>query len=261
MSVGASAIYVGAVVHHRLRPKRHALRYRLYSLLIDLDEIGGLAARSRLFSHNRFNLFSIHDRDFGDGSGVSPREQVESHLRAAGLPTGGPIRLLAMPRVLGYAFNPLSIFFCHASDGALSAIFYEVHNTFGERHSYLIPVDPSANGSIVQDCEKRFHVSPFMDVNMHYRFRVTPPGERLRLGIVGSDGAGPLIVATQIADRVPFSDAALARIFLTHPLVTLKVIGGIHWEALRLWLKGIRVRTKPPAPEQLVTAVRPRASV
>jgi len=257
----SSAIYIGEVSHRRLRPRKHALRYRIYTLLIDLDELPELARRSRLFSHNRFNLFSLRDGDFGDGSGAGPREQVEGHLRAAGLPTGGPIRLFAMPRVLGHVFNPISIFFCHRQDGALAAVFYEVHNTFGERHAYLLPVDDPASAVHRHECEKSFHVSPFMDMDMRYRFRVAAPGEVARVGIVGCDKDGPLIVATHAARRVEWSDAALARVFLTHPLVTLKVVAGIHWEAMRLWLKGLSARSKPLAPKDFVSPVPQRSKI
>ena len=257
MTALASAIYVGAVTHARLRPRRHALRYRLYSFLLDLDDLPRLAGASRWFSHNRFNLFSLWDKDFGDGSDTPIRQRVEGHLRAAGLPADGPIRLFAMPRVLGYGFNPISIFFCHDADGALVATFYEVHNTFGERHAYLIPAAPGPDGALRQDCAKEFHVSPFMDMGVRYEFRVWPPAETVRVGITGRDENGPLIVATQTGVRRDWSDAALLRVFFTHPLVTLKVIGGIHWEALRIWLKGVRLRDKPPPPAQFVTAVRP----
>jgi DUF1365 family protein len=162
-----------------------------------------------------------------------------------------------MPRVLGHVFNPISIFFCYRTDGQLSAVFYEVHNTFGERHGYLIPASPDAGRSIQQDCEKEFHVSPFMDMRMSYRFRLKLPADDIRIGIVGRDEHGVLIVANQEAKRVELSDGALARVFFTHPLVTMKVVGGIHWEALRIWLKGIKVRSKPQAPAHFVTTVDP----
>lgn len=260
MTPRASGLYVGSVQHIRLRPRRHALRYRLYSLFIDLDELPQIARASRLFSYNRFNLFSLYDRDFGDGSNGSLRERVTNQLRAAGLPADGAIRLLAMPRVLGYAFNPISIFFCHAANGSLAAIHYEVHNTFGERHAYLLAVEAAASEVVNQSCDKTLHVSPFMDMGMSYRFRINPPGERFRVGITGRDDDGILIVATQTGRRVELTDAALARVFFTHPLVTLKIIFSIHWEALRLFLKGIRVRPKPPAPADFITTARRRTN-
>ena len=140
-----STLYAGIVTHRRVRPRPHRLRYRVFWMLLDLDEIGQLPRRLRLFSHNRFNALSFFDTDHGDGSGRPLRDQVEGHLRAAGLATdGGAIRLFCMPRVFGYGFNPLSVYFCYQRDGSLAALLYEVHNTFRERHSYLIPVERDA---------------------------------------------------------------------------------------------------------------------
>ncbi len=138
----ASCLYVGEVVHQRVRPSRHRLRYRVFSALLDLDELPQLDRRLRLFGHNRLNIFSFLDRDHGDGTGAPLRPWVEHHLERAGIElAGGAIRLLCYPRLFGYVFNPLSVYFCHRADGALAAMIYEVNNTFGERHSYLIPVD------------------------------------------------------------------------------------------------------------------------
>lgn len=251
-----SALYAGHVMHQRLRPLRHSLRYRVFSLLVDLDELPALAARLRLFSLDRFNLFSIHRRDHGAGDPDGPRAHVERQLRAAGLPVGGRIRLLAMPRILGYAFNPLAVYFCHAPDGTLQAILYEVNNTFGERHSYLLPTGPEQDTHwIEQRCDKRMHVSPFLPLDMHYRFRVRPPAEQLSIGVQTHDAQGPVLLARLDACRRPLTDGALLRAFCTHPLLTLKVIGAIHWEALKLWLKGARLHPRPPAPAQSVTLV------
>lgn len=155
-----SALYIGRVMHQRLRPKRHRLSYRVYNLLIDIDELPQLHARLRCFSVDRFNLFSFHAADHGDGSGRDLRAQVEARLREAGLPTGGAIRLLAMPRLLGHVFNPLSVWFCHAPGGALQALLYEVNNTFGQRHSYLIPVADDGAPIVEQHCDKQMYVSP-----------------------------------------------------------------------------------------------------
>ena len=139
MTVPASAIYAGLVTHLRLRPRRHALRYRLFQLLIDLDDLPKLDRHLRLFSRGRFNLISFHDKDHGDGRG-DLRAYVEGVLKDAAIPfDGGAIRILCLPRVLGYVFNPISLYFCHARSGALRAILYEVNNTFGQRHSYLFP--------------------------------------------------------------------------------------------------------------------------
>lgn len=254
---GGSALYVGAVMHQRLRPRRHRLRYRLFHLLIDIDELPHLPQRLRLFSVDRFNLFSFHARDHGDGSGGALRPQIEARLRAAGLPTGGAIRLLTLPRLLGHVFNPLSVWFCHAPDGALSALIYEVNNTFGQRHSYLIAVDDPRAARIEQRVDKRLHVSPFNGMDMDYHFRVAPPAEAVSIGVNVHDGDGALLLTRLDGRRRALSDAALLRVFFTHPLLTLKVVAAIHWEALRLWLKRVPVHRLPPAPDQDITLVPP----
>jgi DUF1365 family protein len=252
-----SALYAGTVVHQRLRPKRHRLKYRLAQGLFDLDELDGVAGKLRFLSRNRFNLFAFHDRDFGDGSGTPLRGQIEAHLRAASLaPDGGPIRLLAMPRVLGHIFNPIAIWFCHRRDGSLLAIVYEVTNTLKQRHSYLIPVTDGADGTIRQSCAKTLYVSPFMDMDMAYDFAIRPPGEKVQIVVNGRDREGPLISASFAGKRRALTDGALLRVFFTIPLVTLKTVGGIHWEALKLWLKGIRIRRAPAPPEAKVTLGR-----
>jgi DUF1365 family protein len=256
-----SALYTGSVMHHRLRPREHRLRYSIFYLLLDLDEIDVLASKLRLFSHNRFNLFSFHDSDHGEKAAMSPRERIERHLREAGIETGGPIQLLTLPRILGYAFNPLSVYFCHRRDQSLSAIFYEVNNTFGQRHNYLIPVAPEAKTPIRQESRKSFYVSPFMTTDMIYSFSVVPPGKDLAVSVIGRDSQGPLIVAKLAATRQDLNDGALARAFCTYPLLTLKVIAGIYWEALLIWLKGIRLQHRPSPPDQPVTLGRDTGTV
>ena len=252
-----SALYAGTVVHQRLRPKRHRLKYRLAQGLFDLDELDEAAGRLRFLSRNRFNLFAFHDRDFGDGSDTPLRAQIEAHLRDAGLaPDGGPIRLLAMPRVMGHVFNPIAVWFCHRRDGSLLAIVYEVTNTLKQRHSYLIPVTDGADGTIRQSCAKTLYVSPFMDMDMAYDFAIRPPGEKVQIVVNGKDGEGPLISASFVGERRDLTDRALMRLFFTIPLVTLKTVTGIHWEALKLWLKGIRIRRAPAPPEAKVTLGR-----
>ena len=262
-----SALYAGRVMHQRMRPARHRLAYQVFSLLIDLDELPALAQRLRFFSLNRFNLFSLYEADYGLNEGTaghsqSLRQRVEVQLISAGLQTGGPIRLLSMPRILGYAFNPLSVYFCYLPDGALQAILYEVNNTFGERHSYLIEVDAAQrtpHSQIDQHCAKEFHVSPFLGLKMDYGFRVNPPAIdqlEMRLDITASDAEGPLLFARLDARRRTLSDTALLLAFFSHPLLTLKVVGAIHWEALRLWVKGVRLHVRPPAPTRAVTVIK-----
>lgn len=253
-----SALYKGWVYHQRIRPSRHRLRYRAYWLLLDLDEIDAVARHLKIFSYNRGNILSFHDRDHGEGTPRALRSQIEEHLRAAGLSEAGHrIELLCMPRVLGYGFNPLSVYFCHDHNGMLAALVYEVSNTFGERHSYLIPRTPSLDPIIRQRCEKRFYVSPFLDMDMNYDFRLAEPEEALSVSILGSNADGPIIFASIKARRFRLSDANLLRAVCTHPMLTQKVIAAIHWEALRLWMKGLTLRTRPSAPEMPVSDVCP----
>ena len=253
-----STLYVGMVMHRRLRPRAHRLRYRVFWMLLDLDEIDCLSRGLRLFSRNRFNAVSFHDSDHGDGGGRPLREQAERHLKNAAIDlNGGTIRLLCMPRIFGYGFNPLSVYFCYRDTGALAAILYEVHNTFGERHSYLIPVVATAGTVIDQHCRKEFYVSPFMDMGMTYRFRVAVPDERVAVAIRAADAKGLILVAALTGTRRAMTDTALIRVLVTHPLLTLKVMGAIHWHAACLLFKGLKLRSRPNAPEMPVTTVTP----
>ena len=256
MTAPACAIYLGRVMHQRMRPRRHKFDYRGFWFVFDVDEIDALAARLKAFSRNRFNLFSFYDRDYGDRTGAAPRAHVERHLAEAGMaPDGGRIALLTLPRILGFVFNPLSAYFIHAADGRLRAILWEVSNTFGERHSYLIPVEDPEATAIRQSCRKRLHVSPFLDMDMTYRFRVAPPKARMTLSITGSDADGVMIVAAMNGERRALDDRALLGAFVRVPFMTLKVVLAIHWEALRLWWKGARFRSSPPPPPAPVSFV------
>jgi DUF1365 family protein len=256
----ASALYVGRVMHRRLRPRVHSLSYRVFWMLLDLDEIDALAGSLRLFSVGRWNLFSFRPEDFGDRSGRPLRLQVAEVLTAAGLAgCDGPVRLLTMPRILGYGFNPISLFLCHHRDGSLAATIYEVHNTFGEVHRYVMPADGEI-GPITQSAAKAFHVSPFLHRALDYRFRLLPPSAHVALGIRASDVQGPILLASLSGDRRALTDAALLRLFLTHPLLTLKVTAAIHWHALRLVLKRIGVVRHPgPAVEQITSGHQVRS--
>ena len=254
--MSASALYEGLVTHARLRPKRHRLAYRIFQMLIDLDELPRLDRGLKLFGYNRPGLLSFRDRDHGPGDGAPLRPYVEAVLARAGIALGGgAIRLLCMPRVLGQAFNPISLYFCHRRSGELAAILYEVNNTFGQRHSYLIPVEPGQQRHIRQACAKAFHVSPFMDMDLSYAFDIRPPGGDLLAGVTTSDAKGPMLLASFAARRQALSDSAILSAVLRHPLLALKVVGGIHWEALKIWLKGTKLRPSPPAPTQAVTIV------
>ncbi|HKP79379.1 MAG TPA: DUF1365 domain-containing protein [Phenylobacterium sp.] len=250
-----SGLYPGIVSHTRLKPRRHSLRYRIFMLLLDLDELEALDQALKLFSLQGFNLVGFDPRRHGDGSAMPLKQQVEAHLAAAGISHGGPIRMLAMPRILGGGFNPLTVYWCHRPDGALSAILYEVNNTFGERHSYLIPADDAP--VVRQACDKGFYVSPFMDMDLTYAFRVRPPGDQVQVLVDVDDAEGRLLATGFVAGRQELTDRNLARAWLSHPWMTLGVLAAIHWEALFVWLKGEKIRQRPPKPAWPVTVVTP----
>ncbi len=244
------------MLHRRLRPRTHTLRYRYLAALLDLDELPALARRFRLFSHNAANLVSFHDADHGPGLAAPLRPYVEGLMRQAGLvPDGGPIRLLCAPRILGRAFNPLSTFFCHRRDGSLAAMLYEVRNTFGQRHSYFIPVTECEAGTVRQRCAKRFHVSPFLAMDLTYRFSVTLREKSLSLCIHTDDSDGTVLFAAFTGERREISDMRLLTSALRGPMPAVRVLGAIHWEALKLWRKGVGVRAAPPAPATAVSVV------
>lgn len=233
-----SAIYTGHVAH--ARPGKHKLHYRVFMLAIDLEEIDALDARLKLFSHNRFNLFALFDRDHAERVREPIRPQIEAKLRAAGLATGGRITLLALPRLLNYVFNPISVYFCYDASGALTAVVHQVNNTFGERHFYVLPANLDADGIVRQQCDKDFFVSPFLEPNLHYRFAIRPPGEAVGVAMVVSRHRAVALTASFAGERKDLTDANLLRAWLGNPLLTLTVIAGIHWEALKMLTKGVR---------------------
>jgi DUF1365 family protein len=256
MSQARSALYKGLVTHQRFHPRAHKLRYRLFQMLFDLDELPALSSRLKWFSLNRFNLFSFFEADHGDGRRPL-RAYVEELLLTAGIDVGGGgIELLCMPRMLGHVFNPISIYYCRRQDGRIAAVLYEVNNTFGERHSYLIPAEGGADDLIRQACDKRFYVSPFMTMAMAYDFALTTPGERIATTVHGDDPEGRrLITAVFTGRRAALTDRALLQAFFAYPLMTLKVVAAIHFEAARIFLKGIGFHARPPKPAQAVTTV------
>ena len=248
----ASGLYTGLVSHARLKPRKHKLAYRMFMLLVDLDELADID-RLKTLSVGRFNLFGFDPQRFGDGSDRPLKAQIEATLEAAGLPTGGPVRMLAMPQILGRAFNPLTVYFCYAPNRTLSAILYEVNNTFGERHSYLIPAPNAA--LIKQGCAKGFYVSPFMDMNLTYAFRILRPEERVLVAVDTSDEDGLILSASFAGERRELTDGALMKAWLTHPWMSIGVIAAIHFEALKIWLKGEKVRVRTPIAGRTVTVV------
>ncbi|KQV38018.1 MULTISPECIES: DUF1365 domain-containing protein [unclassified Rhizobium] len=248
----AGTLYSGKVMHQRLNPFGHRFSYSVFSLLVDIDRLDDLAELSRLLCVNRAGVLSFHERDHVEKDDETLRQFTDRLLARAGLDRpAARILLLAYPRMFGYAFNPISTYFAYDKDGRLLAIIYGVRNTFGERHSYVAPVlaGEQSPAGIRQTRTKIFHVSPFMDMGLRYHFRILPPGKTVRVRIHETAGTEPMLAATFNADATALNDANLARYLLRFPFMTLKVMAGIHWEALKLWLKGARFRTSPPPPE------------
>ncbi len=249
-----ASLYWCRIMHERLIPFRHKFNYRVFSLLLDLDALPDIARHSAFFRHNSFGLFSFHDMDHGPRDGSPLRPWVETILRQNGLEAASAsIRLFCFPRLLGYAFNPLSIYFCHDQHDRLRAILYEVKNTFGDQHGYLIEITDSGEKLLRHGATKQFHVSPFLPLSGDYEFCIRPPADHIAIQIRHTGPEGLRLIATQTGSREAFSDRALIKAWLRHPLMTLKVIGAIHWEALHLWRKGAAFFHRPEAPVSAVS--------
>ena len=252
-----SALYRGTVRHTRLRPVQHDFEYRIFFALFDIDELDHLDHRLRLFSHGRFNLFGFDPSDHGPEDGGPIRPWIESILVDAGVDLeGGRIELLALPRILGYVFNPISVWYGYDPSGQLRAVIHEVRNTFGDRHLYVVPI--SSDNDLRHEFDKQMHVSPFNPMDQSYAFTMNLPSERIAVGIAESDTQGVMFRAGLSLSKLPMSDRNLARLFVSHPLVTLKVIASIHWQALRLWLKGAKSYRRPAPPAVDTTVVDSR---
>ena len=253
--IPAPSVYGGAVSHRRLTPFVHDLEYRIFSLLLDIDALEETAETSRLFAYNRPGVVSFHDKDHGPRDGSPLRPWLNRILGEHGFALQDcPVRLLCFPRLWGYAFNPLSIYYCYDQSGMLKAVLYEVGNTFGEWHGYLLPVAQEGAAPISQQAAKVFHVSPFMPIDGSYRFTLHPPGDTLSLLIRYLDADGKdRMTARHTAVRTDLTDRALMAAIVKHPLMTVKVIAGIHWEALKLWKKGAPFHPKPDLPRNRIT--------
>ena len=234
-----SSIYNGTVIHKRFKPKIHSFKYRVFSLLIDLSELGTLEKKISFFSYNSFNLVSFFDKDHGNRDGSSLIEWVKKNLKENKISFDDiDIRLLCYPRILGYVFNPLSVFYVYEKNGNLISILYEVKNTFGEQHTYIFKVE---NKNFLQhNCTKKFHVSPFIEMNCNYFFRILKPGDKISVIIDQYQFDEKILYASQDGKRADFTSIELIKSYLKHPLMTFKIISAIHFEAFKLWAKGIR---------------------
>jgi DUF1365 family protein len=245
-AITSSAIYEGTTTHVRRKPFEHRLQYGLFSLLVDLDELEELG-RMKFFSHNRTNLISFFDEDHGARDGGDLREWITAKLNTAGFEgIPGRIRLLCLPRIAGYEFNPLTVWFVDDAAGDPRWILYEIHNTFGEAHSHLVEVDGSDRHE--HGFRKEFFVSPFFDVEGKYRVRISQPAERVSVTIAYEVETETVFTATLAGRRLPLTPKSLLGATVRYPLITFKIMAAIHWEAAKLWVKGARYRKRPAAP-------------
>lgn len=245
----SASLYVGRVMHARMKPVSHRFQYQVFSLLIDLDRQQEAARLSRFCSIGRFNLFSFKQTDHGAKT-ADLRAYVNSLFKSEGLAAPAKVMLLCYPRILNFAFNPISVYFCYDASGEITALIYEVRNTFKQRHSYFAPVVPGeiAENGVRQERDKLFYVSPFMDMAMRYKFRILPPGQSVALRILETDADGPVLSATFFGEQRLITDANLLRLFFSLPLHNLKIVAGINWEALQLWIKGMKLVQRPEKP-------------
>ena len=235
-----SIIYNGKVIHRRFKPKEHYFKYSVFSLLIDIDELEIIENTIKIFSHNKFNIISFFDKDHGPRDGTSVKEWVIKNLKDIGIENHKiQIKLLCYPRIFGYVFNPLSVFFIYDESSRLIAILYEVKNTFGEQHTYVFKTEDEK--VIINDCSKKFHVSPFIEMECHYYFRVLKPSDKISVIIDQKDKDGKLLYASQDGKAAELNEKNLLTSYVSHPLMTFKIIAAIHYEALKLWLKGIKI--------------------
>jgi len=236
-----SCIYNGVVTHTRFKPIKHFLKYKTFSFYIDLDEIKKLDNDNPIFSYNRFNIFSFYDKDHGDRDGKPLKIWVLDNLKKFNINENiNKIKLLCYPRIFGYVFNPLSVFYCY-EDNSLKAIFYEVKNTFNEQHTYIFKVK---DNKIEQKCKKKFYVSPFMDMDTYYNFKLLSPNEKLSVSIKQTDKEDVVLTAVQTGTRKEFTFKQLIINFFRYPLMSIKIISAIHFEALLLWKKGAIYRKR-----------------
>ena len=235
-----SFIYNGTVIHKRFKPKNHFFKYKVFSLLIDLSELELLNKKISFFSFNRFNLISFYEKDHGSRDGSSLIEWVKLNLNKNKINSENiKIKLLCYPRILGYVFNPLSVFFIYNNRDQLISVLYEVKNTFGEQHTYIFRVE-ERNNLFQHNCEKKFHVSPFIEMNCKYFFRTLKPSEKISIIIDQYDEKDKILYASQDGIRTDFTSNQLIKSYIKHPLMTFKVILAIHFEAFKLWSKGIK---------------------
>ena len=238
--INSSCIYNGQVTHNRFKPKEHFFKYSVFSLLIDLSELPVLEKELTIFSYNKFNILSFYDIDHGPRNGKSLVSWVKENLNNNNMNSKEiKIKLLCYPRILGYVFNPLSVFYVYDKKSNLISILYEVKNTFGEQHTYVFKIDKSKK-LFEHSCKKKFHVSPFIEMNCFYYFKILKPEDKISVVINQNDNDGKLLFASQDGLKKELNNKNLIFSYISHPLMSFKIIGAIHYEALKLWLKGLK---------------------
>ena len=258
--VFSSCLYECSVFHRRLAPKKHEFLYKVFYLLVDLEELGAIDRSLRLLKVNRPGIYSLRESDHISHGGNSLRENITRYLAVNGIKEPvGRILLLTLPRVLGYVFNPISIYFCFDEAGVPLVSVAEVGNTFLEWKPYLVPL--AADGTFHSRVVKHFYVSPFSDLDLEFDFRFHLPDRDLRIAIDDYRGDHRELLSILTGKRVALSDGNLLLFSFKYPLLTLKVILGIHWHALRLWLKGLTARRKEADPELQQGVHRPHKSL
>jgi DUF1365 family protein len=259
-----SCFYECDVFHRRLRPKQHKFLYRVFYFYLDLGELCEAERRLKIFGVNRPNIYSLRDKDhFQYGGEVRPiARNVREFLSQSGCPLeeGGSIRMLCFPRFLGHVFNPITIYFCHNADGSPHASVVEVGNTFRELKPYLVPQTGGKSDFEVR-VPKHYYVSPFSPVDLEFHFRLHLPDEKLRVFIDDYDAEGKVLVSTLTGQRRELTLANLAKFTANFPFITLKVIGLIHWQAFRLWLKRVPFFWKETRAEDQRGVFRPHKSL
>ena len=253
--MNAAALIHATVMHRRHIAPLYRFVYRAFYLLIDIDRLDAAAGQSRWLVCNRRGLVAFNNADHGPRDGKPLRPWVEGLLAEHGIALdGGCIQVLCMPRIFGHVFNPISVYYGHGPDGAVRGVIAEVHNTFGEQHCYVLPVAAGGldDGQVMTKA-KNFHVSPFLDVAGDYQFRLGPPpetvDETLRVLIDEFRDGAAVMTASLFGKRKPLTTRSLGLALLRWPLITLQVVFGIHWQALKLWVRGAGYRPKPAPPQ------------
>lgn len=254
-NLSGSCLYQGEVMHARQQPVEYAFRYGVFSLKADLDQIENQAANLRWLGFNRFNLVSFHQRDYGPRDGSNLRVWVDNFLAEYGVERPTRVEILSYPRILGYAFNPLVMWYAYDQQNQLSAVIAEVSNTFGQWHHYIAKVPPglvvTPNQTLKAEADKVFHVSPFIDMNARYHFRLQLPAQHYSIHIRETRQQIEFFQAGQSGKYLPLTNQNLLKMAGMAPLRMFKVIGLIHWWALKILLKGGKFHRTPKSLENI----------